>query len=135
MEAAARRDAYIMIAPITLFLLVMLAVPFLVDLVYSVSRVTFETIRAPSFIGLGNFLAVMRDESFWRAMLFSLRFGVLVTIAEVAIALFLAVFLAPLLSARPWLIAILMLPMMVAPALVGLMYRLILHEFVGAAAG
>jgi multiple sugar transport system permease protein len=39
--------------------------------------------------------------------------------------------LAPLLSKRPWLIAILMLPMMAAPALVGLMYRLILHEFVG----
>ena len=131
MEAAARRDAYVMITPITAFLLVMLALPLLIDLVYSVSHVTFETIRAPSFIGLGNFLAVMRDDSFWRAMLFSLRFAVLVTIAEVAIGLFLAIFLAPLLSARPWLIAVLMLPMMVAPALVGLMYRLILHEFVG----
>jgi multiple sugar transport system permease protein len=131
MEAAARRDAYLMIAPITAFLLVMLAIPFLVDLVYSVSKVTFETIRAPSFIGLGNFLTVMRDDGFWSAMLFSLRFAVLVTIAQVTIGLFLAIFLAPILSARPWLIAILMLPMMVAPALVGLMYRLILHEFVG----
>src|SRR3984893_9384830 len=131
MEAAARRDAYIMIAPIALFLLVMLAIPFLVDLVYSVSRVTFETIRAPSFFGLGNFVTVMRDQSLWNAMLCALRFAVLVTIAEVSIGLFLAIFLAPLLSARPWLIAILMLPMMVAPALVGLMYRLILHEFVG----
>ena len=131
MESAARRDAYVMIAPITAFLLVMLAVPFLVDLVYSVSRVTFETIRAPSFIGFGNFLKVIEDEGFWNAMLFSLRFAVLVTIAQVAVGLFLAIFLAPILSARPWLIAILMLPMMVAPALVGLMYRLILHEFVG----
>src|SRR5207244_1760030 len=98
MEAAARRDAYIMIAPITAFLLVMLAIPFLVDLVYSVSRVTFETIRAPSFIGLGNFLKVMRDDGFWNAMFFSLRFAVLVTLAQVAIGLFLAIFLSPLLS-------------------------------------
>jgi len=109
----------------------LLALPFLVDFVYSVSRVTFETIRAPSFIGLGNFFTVMRDADFWRAMLFSLRFAVLTTVAEVAVGLFLVIFLAPLLSPRPWLIAILMLPMMVAPALVGLMYRLILHEFVG----
>jgi multiple sugar transport system permease protein len=131
MESAARRDAYVMITPITAFLVVMLAVPFLVDLVYSVSHVTFETIRAPSFIGFGNFLTVINDGGFWSAMLFSLRFAVLVTLFEVAIGLVLAIFLAPLLAALPWLIAILMLPMMVAPALVGLMYRLILHEFVG----
>ena len=64
-------------------------------------------------------------------MLFSLRFALLTTIAQVAIGIFLAVYLAPLLSKRPWLMAILMLPMMAAPSLVGLMYRLILHEFVG----
>ena len=131
MQAADRRDGYILIAPITAFLLVMLAIPLIVDVVYSVSKVTFETIRAPSFIGLGNFLTVLRDDDFWHAMLFSLRFAVFVTAAELAIGLFLAIYLAPLLSARPWLIALLMLPMMVAPALVGLMYRLILHEFVG----
>jgi multiple sugar transport system permease protein len=130
-EAAGRRDGYVLIAPITAFLVAMLAIPFLVDLAYSVSRVTFETIRAPTFIGLHNFLVVLRDESFWSAMLFSFRFAALTTVAQVSIGLFLAIFLAPLLSARPWLIAILMLPMMVAPALVGLMYRLILHEFVG----
>jgi multiple sugar transport system permease protein len=128
---AARRDGYILIAPITLFLVVMLAVPFLVDLLYSVSRVTFETIRSPSYLGLANFGSVIRDHAFWGAMLFSLRFALLTTIAQVAIGIFLAVFLAPLLSKRPWLMAILMLPMMAAPALVGLMYRLILHEFVG----
>ena len=50
---------------------------------------------------------------------------------QVFLGLGLAIFLAPLLDARPWLMAILMLPMMVAPALVGLMYRLVLHEFVG----
>lgn len=131
MQAAARRDAVVMIAPITGFLLVMLAIPLAVDLVYSVSRVTFATIRAPSFVGFGNFLVVLRDPGFWSAMLFSLRFAFLVTVAELALGLFLAIFLVPLLSARPWLIAILMMPMMAAPALVGLMYRLILHEFVG----
>jgi multiple sugar transport system permease protein len=131
LQSAARRDGYILIAPITLFLVVMLAIPFLVDLLYSVSRVTFETIRSPSYRGLANFASVIRDHTFWGAMLFSLRFALLTTIAQVAIGIFLAVFLAPLLSKRPWLMAILMLPMMAAPALVGLMYRLILHEFVG----
>jgi multiple sugar transport system permease protein len=131
LEFANRRDGYVLIAPVTLFLLVMLAIPILVDLLYSVSRVTFETIRTPSFIGLANFRAIVDDRAFWSAMLFSLRFAVFTTTAQVAIGLFLAIFLAPLLSQHPWLIAFLMLPMMAAPALVGLMYRLILHEFVG----
>ena len=131
MQFAARRDGYVLIAPVVIFLLAMLAIPFLVDLLYSVSRVTFETLRSPSYLGPANFLSVIRDHAFWGAMLFSLRFALLTTIAQVAIGISLAVFLAPLLSKRAWLMAFLMLPMMAAPSLVGLMYRLILHEFVG----
>lgn len=93
---------------------------------------TFETLRTPQIVGLHNFAVVLRDGEFWGAMLFSLRFAVLVTAAELALALALAIFLAPLLARFPWLMAPLLLPMMVAPALVGLMYRLVLHEFVGA---
>jgi len=125
------REAYALLTPLTLFLLALLGLPLIVDIVYSVSRVTFETLRAPELSGFENFRAVLVDASFWRAMGFSLKFGALVTVAEVLIGLVLAIFLAPLLTRIPTLIAILMLPMMVAPALVGLMYRLILHEFVG----
>ena len=132
MRLSDRRDGWLMIAPLTALLLVLLAVPLAVDCVYAVSRVTFETLRAPSVVGLHNFAVVLRDREFWGAMWFSLRFAVLVTAAEMALALTLAIFLAPLLARFAWLMAPLLLPMMVAPALVGLMYRLVLHEFVGA---
>lgn len=131
-NARDRRDGRLMIAPLTALLLVMLAIPLAVDIIYAVSHVTFETLRAPQLTGLQNFAVVLRDGQFWRAMLFSLRFAVLVTAAELLLALALAIFLAPLLANFPWLMAPLLLPMMVAPALVGLMYRLVLHEFVGA---
>jgi multiple sugar transport system permease protein len=127
-----RRDGWLMIAPLTALLLVMLAVPLAVDCLYAVSHVTFETLRAPQIVGLHNFAVVLHDGEFWGAMFFSLRFAVLVTAAELVLALGLAIFLAPLLARFPWLMAPLLLPMMVAPALVGLMYRLVLHEFVGA---
>jgi multiple sugar transport system permease protein len=128
-----RREGYALIAPLTLFLLVLLGFPLVVDIVYSVSRVGFENIRAPEFMGLGNYAKAIADREFWSAAWFSLRFGLLVSAIEVCVGLALAIFLAPLLERRPWLMAFLMLPMMVAPALVGLMYRLILHEFVGVA--
>ncbi|EYD74966.1 Maltose/maltodextrin ABC transporter, permease protein MalF [Rubellimicrobium mesophilum DSM 19309] len=95
------------------------------------SEVGFETLRAPQLEGFGNFADVLRDEAFWDSLGFSLRFGTLTAVLEVALGLFLAVFLAPILQRHAWLLAILTLPMMVAPAMMGLMYRLVLHEFVG----
>jgi multiple sugar transport system permease protein len=131
MAAAARREGYWLLSPLIMFLLFLLAFPLLADIVYSVSKVDFESIRSPQLIGLANYQKALADPEFWSAAWFSLRFGVLAACIEVSLGLFLAIFLAPLFTARPWLMAIMMLPMMVAPSLVGLMYRLILHEFVG----
>ena len=131
MVGRSRLEGFLLVSPMTAFLLVLLGFPLILDLVYSVSRVGFENIRAPELIGLANYAAVLKDDEFWAAAWFSLRFGLLVACLEIAFGLGLAIFLAPLLAKRPWLMALLMLPMMVAPALVGLMYRLILHEFVG----
>ncbi|MEA3534539.1 sugar ABC transporter permease [Rhizobium sp. CC-YZS058] len=117
--------------PLVVFLILFLGFPALVNLVYSVSAVTFETLRSPTLSGFENFAAVWNDAAFWRAGWFSLRFGALTAALECGLGLFLAIFLAPLLKKRSWLIAILMLPLMVAPALIGLMYRLVLHEFAG----
>ncbi len=121
----------VLVAPLVIFLLAMLGFPLVADLVYSVSQVDFQTLRSPRFVGLANFTTVLSDPAFWQACWFSLRFALATAILQVALGLGLAVFLAPLLERRPWLMAILMMPLMVAPALVGLMYRLILHEFVG----
>jgi multiple sugar transport system permease protein len=117
--------------PLVVFLLVFLGFPAIVNLVYSVSEVTFETLRSPQITGFGNFTAVWNDAAFWQASWFSLRFGLLTAGLECMLGLFLAIFLAPLIERRSWLMAIMMLPLMVAPALVGLMYRLVLHEFAG----
>lgn len=114
-----------------LFLLAFLGLPTIVNLVYSVSEVGFETLRSPRSAGFGNYAEALGDPGFWRAAWFSLRFGAICAAIQVAAGLGLAIFLAPLLGERPWMVAVLMAPLMVAPALVGLMYRLALHEFVG----
>lgn len=131
MSTAHARDGRFLLAPLTIFLLAMLGLPLAVDLIYSLSRVEFATILSPQFVGLENYAQALRSESYWQAAWFSLRFGLIAALAQLLLGLFLAIFLAPLIDKRPWLLAFLMLPMMVAPALVGLMYRLILHEFVG----
>ncbi|CAN7636604.1 sugar ABC transporter permease [Phyllobacterium sp. LjRoot231] len=117
--------------PLVGFLLLFLGFPILIDLVYSLSRVSFTNLRSPEIVGFENYSAVLGDPQFWRASWFSLRFGVITAVLECFLGLALAVFLSPLIEKRSWLMAPLMLPLMVAPAMIGLMYRLVLHEFVG----
>jgi len=118
-------------SPLVGFLLLFLGFPILIDLVYSLSRVSFANLRSPEIVGFENYSAVLGDPQFWRASWFSLRFGVITAVLECVLGLGLAVFLSPLIEKRSWLMAPLMLPLMVAPAMIGLMYRLVLHEFVG----
>lgn len=121
----------ILATPIVVFLLVLLGFPSLLNIIFSFSDVGFSNIRNPRIQGFENYLNVFKDPLFWQATGFSVKFASLTALAEVGLGLFLAIFLSPLLRRRPWLLAILMMPLMVAPAMMGLMYRLVLHEFVG----
>ncbi|MDP1730744.1 MAG: sugar ABC transporter permease [Devosia sp.] len=131
MDLARRPEWKLLAIPLVGFLLLFLGFPALVNLVYSVSEVTFQTLRSPSLSGFANYAEVLADGDFWRASWFSLRFGIVTALAECLLGLGLAVFLSPLIEKRSSLMAPLMLPLMVAPAMIGLMYRLVLHEFVG----
>ncbi|WIY24579.1 carbohydrate ABC transporter permease [Parasedimentitalea psychrophila] len=121
----------ILATPIVLFLLVMLGFPAVLDILYSFSEVSFENLRAPTLNGGKNFVKVVNDPEFWAASWFSLKFGVATALSECILGLVLAVYLAPIIRKNNWMIAVLIMPMIIAPAMMGLMYRLVLHEFVG----
>lgn len=121
----------VLAAPLVLFLLALLGFPVILSIIYGFSSTSFETLQSPRFNGLENFRAVLGDDGFWNAAWFSLKFGVTTAITECFLGLFLAVYLAPLIRRHGWMVAVLIAPMIVAPAMMGLMYRLVLHEFAG----
>lgn len=121
----------ILAGPLVLFLLAILGFPTLISLIYGFSDTTFQTLTAPQFSGLKNFRDVTADPTFWQAVWFSLRFGAITAVLQCVLGLALAVYLAPLVRKHGWTVAILIIPMIVAPAMMGLMYRLVLHEFAG----
>jgi multiple sugar transport system permease protein len=131
MPARTRTENAILASPMVLFLLAVLGFPAVLSVVYALSETTFQTLTAPRFNGLMNFAAVWADTAFWRAAWFSLRFAAITAVLQCALGLFLAVYLAPLIRRHGWMVAVLIIPMIVAPAMMGLMYRLVLHEFVG----
>lgn len=126
-----RLEAAALLGPLLVFLALLLGFPLAADLVYSLSEVDFATLRAPVWAGLDNYAAVLTSPAFWGSLGFSLRFAVVTTLVEVALGLALALALEPLIARRRWLLAPLLLPMMLSPALIGVMWRLLLNEFVG----
>lgn len=130
-ERQQKNDARLLLSAMCIFLAVMLGFPTIANLWYSFSDVSFQDLTGSGFVGVENYAAAITDPNMWSALWFSLRFAVVSTIIQVVAALVLVFSLHPLVQKRPWLIAPLMLPMMVSPAMMGMMYRLILNEFVG----
>ena len=124
-------ESAVLASPTVLFLLAILGFPVILSLVYGFSETSFQTLTSPKFSGLNNFREVVADKTFWQAAWFSLRFGLISAILECVLGLALAVYLAPLVQKHGWTVAVLIIPMIVAPAMMGLMYRLVLHEFAG----
>ncbi len=126
-----RANARSFLVALCVFLALMLGFPTLANFWYSVSNVSIYDLTGTAFVGLDNYVEALSNPRLWDALGFSLRFGVICTVTEVGFALALVFILHPLLTRRPWLTGLLMLPMMVSPALMGVMYRLILNEFTG----
>ena len=106
------KEKFWLTAPINLFLLVMLGFPLLLDLIYSVSEVTFKNLLSPRLQGFENYFATLQDPTYWDALAFSLKFGLTASLLQLILALFLAIYLEPLLARHTWLMALLMAPMM-----------------------
>jgi multiple sugar transport system permease protein len=130
-RAKERADARYFLVALCVFLGLMLGFPALANLWYSFSNFTFHDLSGGSFAGLANYQKALANPGLWAALGFSLRFALICTVIEVVLGLALVFILHPLLLKRPWLTAFLVLPMMVSPALMGVMYRLILNEFTG----
>lgn len=131
MRISRRQENAVLASPLVLFLLALLGFPVILSIVYGFSEASFQALMSPSFVGFANFQKVLGDSGFWNAAWFSLRFAVITAVLECILGLFLAVYLAPLIKKHGWMVAVLIIPMIVAPAMIGLMYRLVLHEFAG----
>lgn len=122
---------WLLFVPLLLFLLFTLAFPLLANLYYSLTNLSFRNLRSPELIGFENYLNALRDPVFWGSLGYSAQFAISATFFQVLLGLGMALAFQPILERYRPLLALLLLPMMVAPALLGTMYRLILNDFIG----
>ena len=126
-----RLENGVLLAPVVLLVLSTAVFPGLYAYYMSVHEVYLEAYSEGRFTGLSNFARVLRDPDFFRAALFSLRFALLATAVELALGVLLALLFYPEFRGKRVAISLVLLPLMVSPALIGIMFRLMLNEFVG----
>ena len=126
----ARLLPYLLSLP-ALIVCIGILIPFVTAIIYSLQRYNLAFPDSRAFIWFGNFVDLARDPAFWHTVVVSLEY----TVLTVGVELLLGLGIALLLVRRTWLhdliSVMLILPLMVAPALASLMWKLMTNPGFG----
>ncbi len=129
---ANRLTPYMFLAPAAVILLVALIYP-LGYVVYAsfLNWNPSQRIGQAEFVGLRNYINLFTDDSFRESFWVTIRFSVIVVTLEMLIGVGLAFLLDRNIRGMSALRTLFILPMMISPIVVGLMWRYMYHPTVG----
>jgi multiple sugar transport system permease protein len=123
---------YIQVLPLLILLVVLTVFPTLFAYYISTQSVKLSELDAARFVGLDNFAYTLGDHEFWDALWFSVRFAAITVAIELLFGFGIALwFNRKNLPGKRIMLSFMLLPIMVSPALLGIMFRLLLNTFVG----
>jgi multiple sugar transport system permease protein len=128
---ANRLYPYILITPTFLILIVILAYPWLVSLHTSFQSFNPVLDTNTRFVGLRNYVRIFHDPLFWRSTFNTAYLIVPSLILEFLLGLGIASLLNRRMVFQRAVRTAILIPMMMAPALAGLMWRLLVHPDFG----
>jgi multiple sugar transport system permease protein len=118
-----------LIAPTALFALAMTVVPLVYSLETSLQE--FRLGKAPAFVGLQNFIGLLDDANFHSSLATTLIYTVVATAIEFVLGLALALLLKDEFPFQGVVRSSLIIPMVIAPIVVGIIWRLLYNADVG----
>ncbi len=132
-EQDERRFMLICIAPIIVFLVIVSLIPTIIALIDSLRQMSLgEILDFGQFIGLDNYrVAFSSNSSFFHSLWLTAIFVVIVVPAEFALGLAIAVMLNREFRGRRFWVTILLIPTMIAPVVVGMIWRFMLMPSFG----
>ncbi|WP_369018252.1 sugar ABC transporter permease [Thermatribacter velox] len=122
---------YYFLLPPIIFLAVIVVYPLIFSLKLALFDWNLINLREREFVGLGNFLRLITDGSFWNSVRVTFTYAALATSIEFFLGLLLALIASQELKGIRFLRTLLLVPMMVAPLVVGLMWRYLLNANYG----
>ena len=126
-----RFAAWVLSAPLLIFFAIMLAYPVFVGLRTAFSRNLLSD-PVKSFNGLDNFIDLATNPTFWESIEFTLRFAFIATALQLTLGFLLALVFDRRIPGKAGLFSAILVPIMIAPSLMAVMYRLLLNENIGA---
>jgi len=123
-----RLSPYVFVAPSVLVLVIALIFP-LGYMMYGsmLDWTASQKIGEADFIGFKNYVDLWNDPRFMKSMNVTLKFAFIVVVVELAIGVGLALLLDRDIKGMSLLRTMFILPMMIAPVVVGLMWRFMYH--------
>ena len=131
-KTMSRMTPYMFLAPAAGFMIVGLLYP-IGYMIYAsfLNWNPSQLIGEADFIGLKNYTSLLQDESFRESLTVTLKFSAIVVVTEMLVGIGLALLLDRNIRGISVLRTIFILPMMIAPIVVGLMWRYMYHPSVG----
>ncbi|MBC7518561.1 MAG: sugar ABC transporter permease [Microbacteriaceae bacterium] len=129
-RSGTRGARWILSAPLLVFLLLVVAYAAFSGIETSFQDRTLLN-PEPSFTGFANYATVLNDSTFWSSLGFTVFYTVAVTVVELLLGFGLALLFDRGFPGKRWLLSVIIIPIMVAPSLMGIMFRLILNDNIG----
>ena len=126
-----RRFIAVMLLPAVVFLLALTLFPFAVGAFLSLTSYSLLDSGAWSYIGLGNYAALLVSAEFWQAFWVTTLFTALAVMLQLVIGVAIAVLLHEETKAAPWLRAIYLLPLAITPVAATFSFRMMLNPNLG----
>jgi multiple sugar transport system permease protein len=124
-----RISPYLWLIPVLVLMFVILGYPWLFGMYNSLFH--WNPIRHPvaSFVGIMNYITVITDINFWTSLKITIIFLAVTVGGQMAIGVAFALLLDnPEIKGRKFFLMLLIIPMMLTPSVIGLMFKLLLHN-------
>ena len=125
MKISNRLFPYVLTLP-ALLVCVGILIPFFTSVYYSLQRYNLKMPYMKGFIWFDNYINIFTDASFWNTIRVSLTYTFFTVIVELILGLGIALLLAKRNFINNLLGVLLVLPLMIAPALASLIWRLLM---------
>lgn len=126
-----KRNFSIFMLPSMLILIIVFAVPLVYSLIVSFFDTSLRTDGLGSFVEIKNYVSALTDSYFLDSMGTTFVFTLGVVCAEFIVGLIIALLLNTNVPGKSIYFSIILVPMMITPVAVGLIWRLLLHSELG----
>ena len=126
-----RRFGYLFVSPAVIILSIVILAPIAIAIITSFYDYTLINRTLDSFVGLRNYFESVSNEKFIHSAIVTIVFVILVVLFEFIIGFLIAILLNQVERFRNIYYFILLIPLLINPIVVGLIWRMFLHPQLG----